>query len=71
MLFKYLNPSNWYYFTIGYLRKYLYKSQQDNIVKVATRAAKCSDCFLNGYCKHCGCSSYEMFLSGKPCPNEN
>jgi len=31
------------------------------------RAALCNDCIENGTCFHCGCSTYELIMSGKPC----
>jgi hypothetical protein len=69
---KYLNPINWFYFIKGWSKSILYKllNQKKDIIYVANRASKCTDCWNNGECLKCGCSTLELFLSKKPCKND-
>ena len=67
---NYFKPSNWYYWLIGNIRKRLYKSQEANILKVTKRAIECPECWKKGECINCGCETYAMFLSDKPCKND-
>lgn len=40
---------------------------QQNIMTMMYRAAQCHKCIENMTCEHCGCGTYEMIMSGKPC----
>lgn len=71
---KNVKLTNVKYIIKGYYLKFIqreyakYFGTQD-VQTMIYRAAQCSGCVKNFTCLDCGCSTFEMIMSGKPCKN--
>lgn len=70
---KNLTLKNLKYIIKGYYLKFIQNQyakhfDKENVMNLMYRAALCHDCIDNLSCTQgCGCSSYELIMSGKSC----
>lgn len=60
-------PKAAFFYVKGHI---LWMIHKNAINTFTIRAIKCSDCFNNGACLHCGCPFGPLALSEKPCKND-
>ena len=67
-----LTLKNAKYFIKGYYLRFLQKEynkhfNSQDVMNMIYRGAMCKECVENMTCLHCGCSTVELIMSGKPC----